>query len=229
MMPTGILVNGHNLRSRGDDWEQVAFGIPPFQLGRLTRAVQLGMSIEDELRFIFGTGASSVHGLREAQFSKAYLLSRWDDLRQFAAFRGRANDLKLMRRCIVSGLTELESRNTLDEIAIAGSVLESVGCTRLYLVSSPTHISRVARDACNVATKRCGAMWQNLHFVPSHTCFRNTNPWDVVIFEPSHRVDREDLQLHSILRHAFDVPPEAHERFCAELRALFSGFGIAVC
>ena len=112
--------------------------------------------------------------------------------------------------------------NTAGELEAAKKHLESVhpGVKELYLITSPTHISRVLRDACSLDLQRRYVVYG----VPSQTSFGGTSPADVAVLEPPHRGDDSTGSafpgLHELAAMMLHIPHRSRPGFAGEMLAL---------
>lgn len=225
----GILVHGCHLQA--DGWEEIVWGLPPDQLGRLPHAALLAWEERDSLACVcFGTGASQASdGTFEGKYTLSLLLDRIPRLSEFAAFDGvDVNELEaLLRRCCVA---ETTSQNTVEEVRAGLAMFASKGCRRAVLVSSPTHLPRCLACACQVdetePTLFGGSVWAS----PCDTSYKGFSGADVVVVEPPHRGDRDraldDLPFHSMVRRSYKVQGERRSAFLKEFEALLQDYGV---
>ena len=125
----GILVHGCHLMA--DGWEDIVWGRPPEELGRLPHAALLVWEERERLELVcLGTGASKgPNGELEAEATLAYLLARVERLKDFRAFDGVPLDalaVLLRESCV----TDVGSQNTNQEVREALSRFTAAGCDR---------------------------------------------------------------------------------------------------
>lgn len=211
-MKTGILVHGCNLQA--ENWRHLAWGEAPGDMGRIPQGLLAGLTLDAEV-IVFGTGASrkpflfpgspmTGEMLLEAEYTLAFLEHRFDDLMGFkawadvcpAANHGQWESLKnsLRRRIEI----DIRSNNTTGELKEAGEIFLKHQCDRVVLVSSPTHLVRVLRDASKLYQndRRYQSFQDNLLAMPSATCYEGFTAADVVVVEPPHRPDRPSISSH---------------------------------
>ena len=241
---TGILVHGYNLHA--GQWEDVTWGTPPEQTGRVPMGVLVALSEQADV-MIFGSGASEKDGLLESEAAARLLWERFDELAGFAVFNGRMPEWTRspaagrFRRRIESILhLDRASKNTRDEIAHAGRVFVDRGVERVILVSSPTHLPRCLRDACAIyrADGDMSGLLRELYAAPSVTAYPGYSADDVAIFEPPHRPDRPGRPHHTdqpdrpgsdisrVVARVHDIPDNERDRFVRRLDDLLKEFEV---
>jgi len=226
---TGALVFGCHLQT--DGWESIVWGIAPDQLGRLPRAALLAWEERSTVRKIcFGTGASSTTDeILEGEYTLSYLLSRIPRLAEFRAFEGvplEELEMLLKRVCVA----ETSSKSTDEEASHGLGVLAEAGCTRVTLISSPTHLPRCLASAMAVAEREPALRTLSLWASPSDTCYEGFSASDVAVVEPPHRGDRDrsldKLPFHEMIRRCFAVPAEQRHAFLRQFERLLESHGV---
>lgn len=220
-MKTGIVVHGCNLNI--ENWRHLAWGDPPFLLGRIPQGILMAHQFDAEV-VVFGTGASKKtfrlgrseregEVLSEAEYSLEYLKANFGTLRKFAVFeqledfadpsRFEATRERLLGRIVL----DTQSQNTVEEIRNAGDRFAESGIEQVMLVSSPSHIVRCLRDASDIFPRheRYRGFCDRLHAVPSRTCYEGTTPADVVVIEPPHRPDRHVVPTHRRIQRMLEL------------------------
>lgn len=211
-MKTGILIHGCNLQT--ENWRNIAWGEAPGKMGRIPQGLLAALTLNAEV-VVLGTGASrkkfgypgSPHTgkvLLEAEYAMAFLENRFDELQSFKAWSDHYpvqdeagwNHVKETLRSRID--LDIESNNTVSEIKAAGEVFLRHGCTRVVLISSPTHLIRALRDASTIYQndRRFEAFHDNILAMPSSTCYEGYKASDVVVIEPVHRPDRQTIPTH---------------------------------
>ena len=181
---TGVLVHGYHCEAHG--WEKVVWGdVHSQQLGRLPQAALLAWEMRHELEaFICGTGASrDAAGTLEADAALAMLFARLPTLHEFAAFDSvDLTELEaVLRRTVVADTTSV---NTAQEVRYGLELLQQRDVHRAVLVSSPTHMPRCLRDACEVARQL--GFDGRIVACPCDTSWTAQSP---IVVEPPHRPD----------------------------------------
>lgn len=137
-MKTGILVHGRHLQAEG--WEKLVWGVPgEGKLGSLPMMVLIALTvgIENIGAIVFGTGASEKDGLKEAEYTKRYILENMAKLGQFEKiafhphFQSR-RDLVLLDNMCNAVIPEIRSKNTAEEVANAAEIFKNMGCGIVY-------------------------------------------------------------------------------------------------
>lgn len=225
---TGILIHGCHLGA--DGWEEIVWGsVPEQKLGRLPHGVWLALQ-EDAAVVICGTGGSSINGVMEGDLTLAYLKENFADLALDFGERFKGVDLGAAARKIDAiTVSDVESRNTVEELERAASTFKASNCDRVILVSSPTHLPRCLRDA-ERAFKRCGFRPRSLFASPSDTSYAGHDAASVAIIEPAHRGDRDraldgPLAMNELAARCLYVAQPHKRAFAEDLTALLNNYG----
>jgi len=210
-MSTAILIHGCHLQA--DSWEDIVWGDPlSGRLGRVTKALKLARQMKTELLY-WGTGASEKDGMKEAVYTFTHAVSRCGELPEYQGFDTYEIDSILRSRSYF----DTEAQNTADEVRGAMRLCAERGIENLYLVSSPTHIARCMQEAQKIrATSNIGGV--DVFAVSSDTCFKGSNPADVVVIEPPHRGDMPKWQTHRYATATFQIMRQGNNSFAAYLR-----------
>lgn len=220
-MKTGVLIHGCNLQA--ENWRHIAWGDAPGNMGRIPQGLLAAMTM-NAVVVVLGTGASrkqfnfagspqSGRVLLEAEYSLAFLENRFDDLLKFKAWSDHcpakdASEWEQLKTSLRQRIVlDIESRNTVGELECAAKVFLERGCNQIVLVSSPTHIVRVLRDASKVyqQDRRYEAFQDNIIAMPSTTCYEGFSAADVVVVEPPHRPDRLTIPTHRRIKRLLDL------------------------
>ena len=220
-MKTGVIVHGCNLNI--ENWRHVAWGEPPYQLGRIPQGMLVASQLDAEV-IVFGTGASKKAyqfdecadddiELLEAEYSLRYLTDCFDQLAQFAPLQQQLGELgseqfaKNKQQLLSRIQVDLESQNTKQEIINATELFLKADVEVAVLVSSPSHVVRCLRDAAAIYAneERFFRYRSQLRAVPSVTCYEGSSPGDVVVIEPPHRPDRHVLPTHRRIQRMLEL------------------------
>ncbi len=226
-MKTGVLVHGCNLNI--ENWRHVAWGDSPRQLGRIPQGVKVALQSNADM-IIFGTGASekafrlgnsesSGRILAEAEYSLEYLrlnfesLVRFDVFSEMDAFASKEKIAETKALVLDMIALDLESKNTVEEIKNAGASFAAFGIEKVMLVSSPSHIVRCLRDAAEIFQNdpAFSTFCDNIHAIPSRTCYEGTTAADVVVIEPPHRPDRHVVPTHRRIQRMLTLQKLGHD------------------
>jgi hypothetical protein len=151
MDATGVIIAGYNVNEEPEHWQNVVWGNPPHQLGRVPKGIAVALRERAGL-LIFGGGGSrhEMSGEVEARHTIAYLYNHWKDLYKFSAFQGsgcrRALDL-LKQGFKSTVIPEVKSENTEQEVRNALQLCIEHRLTRAVFVSSADHICRCYQKA----------------------------------------------------------------------------------
>lgn len=215
-IPTGVLIHGCHLQAAG--WEEVVWGRNTELMGRLPQGLLTAFEFNAQM-IVIGSGASSRlfddqrssccgQILCEAEFTMETLRCRFQEMKQFPAWKacgaGLPDDAwrRWERRALDATVLDVTSQTTIEELRHAGRLFADRGIQRVVLVSSPTHLPRVIRDATSIyqTDATCRGFRDRILAVPSQTNFAGTSPSDVMVLEPPHRPDRKPQAMDSIRR-----------------------------
>lgn len=226
-MKIGILVHGRHLQAEG--WEKLVWGVPEEgRLGSLPMMVLIALTvgIENIGAVVFGTGASEKGGLKEAEYTKRYLLKNMSELGQFdkLAFHPRfqsRRDLVLLDGICREIIPETQSKNTAEEIANAAKIFKNIGCGIIYQISCGSHIPRCTIERLKIAERGgipADQLWLS---VADDMTFSGSTAGDVAIIEPPHRGDdpmiRAPKKAHEVVPKLFKLSPLARTQFLSDL------------
>lgn len=222
---TGILAHGCHLSA--DGWEEIVWGKPPHELGRLPHAVLLAWE-ENANVLIFGTGASEKDGLKESEYTTKYLWDHWDNLAEFEPLhRVPLDQAKALIKKIL--VLDAVTQNTDQEAREGLRVMSERNCHHAIFVSSPTHLPRCLACACKVVEHEPQLFSGPIYASPSDTCYHDSHAGDVVVVEPPHRGDRDksldSLKFHELVRRTYRVPQGQKASFFGKLQVLLEEFG----
>jgi hypothetical protein len=190
-----VLIHGYN-RGAGK-WHEVVWGDDgSAAMGRIPKAVLVALQ-ENATEIAFGTGVVGSDGVIEAVAHYTLFLAKLNDLRSFDALKhheqSRIDALK--SRVFL----ERTSQNTVSELRTVLQHCIDTLIERVFLVTSPTHVSRSVRDALVViadeqskaATAVIADRWrrlaQNVFATPSDVSYPDSDASMVTVFEPPHR------------------------------------------
>lgn len=214
-MKTALLVHGIHLYA--DKWEDIVWGnLEIGILGIVPKALAVACELKAEY-MVWGTGASERDGLKEADYTFKFAM----DKANAYMFRALGNFKHHIDRI---------SQNTREEIAAASEFAVQNDIERLILVSNPTHIARCLQTALAYFGEhnKYNTLRRNLTVAVSNVCFADSNPSDVVIFEPPHRGDRPKRNTHKLARAVMELSRNGGTNFnffLAEWRNLIAKFG----
>ncbi|MBX3419478.1 MAG: YdcF family protein [Pirellulaceae bacterium] len=211
-MKTGVLIHGCNLNA--ENWRYVAWGNAPDQMGRVPQGLLAAWEFQADA-IVMGTGASKKkytfpdsprtgEQLVEADYTFEFLKTHLDDLLRFDQFSrtfsgSSAPDWESCKRWFVERIhLDTASSNTVTELQEAGQLFVERHIERVVLVSSPTHLIRVVRDATDIfqGDDRFAPFRDHLLAMPSATSYEGSSAGDVVVVEPPHRPDRHVVPTH---------------------------------
>lgn len=230
---TGVLVHGCHCGAA--EWERVVYGDPAAGLlGRIPTAL-LAAAQCDATTLIFGTGASThENGLAEAEATLALARERCPLLSRDFPDHFAHVDLERLGRLLERAIADTRSSSTTTELREAAARFRRLGCTRLLLVSSPTHLPRVLRDAPSAL--QAEGLWPLppgglLMGVPSDTAYAGAGDVaaDVAVVEPPHLPRPKDdaaewplgeRALHRLVARALRLPPAKRAVFARDVDRL---------
>lgn len=236
-MKIGILVHGPHLQAK--EWDNLAWGTPPFLMGRIPKAIQMFFKLGAQVIF-FGTGASERDGVKEGQYMFDTLMAKKNQLGDFEALKEfqrlggldvalTPNGPVLYSRTQAEVVIDTKSQNTKEELIAAGDAFLARGVTDIVLVSSANHMARcleVAQQVYNDSQYKgkYKTLAQGLMVTPADTCYAGATYGSNVIFEAPHRGDRSSYPLHDKVRPIFRIPSEKLPEFGDNLTKLVDRF-----
>lgn len=188
----GILIHGCHLGAV--QWGQIVFGDTKHP-GRVLTGIEEAIYRNASLVF-WGTGASEKEGLKESEYTYTQALGPklYDIARHVRREPGQLKEY-LERVSFI----DKETQNTVEEIGAAIRQCRERHITELFLVSSPTHIARCHQEALKQVAES-DELSIKIYAIASRTCFAQSTPGDVTIFEPPHRGDMPNVPIHKTVR-----------------------------
>lgn len=184
-----ILIHGCHVNA--EEWDNIVYGCPG-QLGRVPVGIEEAISNQAVLIF-WGSGASqNSNGKKESEYTFSQAMG--PKLKSLALHVKKSSQELSKYLKQVSHL-DLLSRNTTEELEQAIILCLSKKITKLILITSPSHIGRCQREACNILFNQPDIPLK-IYARASQTCFANSSPADVAIFEPPHRGDRPKIPFN---------------------------------
>ncbi|MGE5541005.1 MAG: YdcF family protein [Bacillota bacterium] len=224
-MDSAYLIHGCHLQA--DNWEHIVWGSPEKdEWGRASHALRLAARNRKAL-LIWGTGASSQDGALECDYTFRYAVAHATQLPDYEGFDAYEVEALLKHRSHF----DREAQNTQEEITNALRVCRERGIGTLYLVSSPTHISRCLLDAEKVRRMSNDPHGVMIYATASDTCFEDSVPDDVIIVEPPHRGDMPLWQTFRYVRAMFSIMRQGEtvfQGFLQKFGELLESYGVPV-
>lgn len=193
-MKVGILVHGRHVEAV--DWGKLEWGEPPHKLGALPMMalVALNAGVENIAGIVFGTGASEKNGLKEAEYTKRFLLERMGRLGEFELIKKHSRfqssrDLVLLDLLFRGIICEVASQNTDQEVANAAKIFSEFGVDEVKQVTCGSHAPRCQLVQLKVRAAGgipAGQVWS---CYGDNMAFAGSEIKDVAIMEPPHRGD----------------------------------------
>lgn len=212
-MKTAIVVHGYHLYA--DQWEKLVWGKPEYGVfGCASKALTVAHEQKTDF-MIWGTGASERNGMKEAEYTF-----------RFAQYKATGLMLRALKNC--KHHIDTTSQNTKEEIAVAFAFALQEDIKRIVLVSNPTHIARCLQMALIHCWEHpeYNLLQSNLTVAVSDVCWVDSNPGDVVIFEPPHRGDQPKRQTHALAKAVMEISKNtSFDFFITEWKELIAKFG----
>lgn len=229
MTKTAVLIHGCHLQA--EKWDTIVFGTPELP-GRIPTGIRYAWQVEADMIY-WGTGASERDGVKEAEATFQYALSRWD---QLARFCGAIDESEFFDWLSRVSYRDIVSQNTHQEIGRCLSECFRRKIDQLVLVSSPTHLPRCLVEACGVAASNIAYQAYlyegRILALPSATCFAGAVPRDVTVLEPPHRGDlpkpEPDLYPNVLAKRMFGLMRDTGKyfEFLREWSTLLRRYGV---
>ncbi len=194
-MKIAVLIHGCYLQAEG--WENIIWGDPASGIfGRVSKGLQVAR--QEGANFIYwGTGASEKNDVKESQYTFDYAVAHCKELSEFVDLN--TDDIESF---FISGsFIDFESQNTKEEVSRCMELCLEKSINKLKLVSSPDHVPRAHKYAMDLRSAR----WEDFKDLcisaeGSDVRFTGSEPGDVLIVEPQHRIDRAKIPLHKTLK-----------------------------
>lgn len=229
---TGILLHVYHLGSA--DWEHLVWGEPARnELGTGTKLIEflLNEPLDAHIRCITYSGPSSRDGLSEGAYTKQFLISHLDRLREFPRFREMLRQLPpeasaVLRTRMEQMVLGEQIENTLEEVQHAAVFFQEHGVDHVVHIAAASHAPRCIQLQAVVRHQGLIPLEQQWFTVASDSCFEGTVPSDVVVVEPPHRGDDPLLgfapTLSRALKPYFGLPPEEKQAVIWQIDAAVS-------
>ena len=184
---TVISPQGYNVHA--DDWQKVVWGDQKKQLlGRAPYALWVSLKEKEPPLFLWNTGASQKNGLKEASYTRNYVLEHMLELpKQFPTFfAGTEKKLLSLKKHLQKHntlLLEEISYNTRESMFAMGIMLNHiVGLEEVIIISSDNHTPRCMRDGLVAFhATMCRFSQIRFQFEACHTSYADKKIDDVII------------------------------------------------
>ena len=196
-MKTGALVHVYHLETVG--WEDLMWGVPDEdRLGSLPMLVWLLLTEPADTPITtvtIGCGPSVKAGLSESEYSKKFLLDRFDRLSEFPRLAPLLKQLShqermALRERLKAIMPMEEIRGTIEEVAAAARMFSETKADRDIQIAAATHAPRCLQQQAMARLKGLIPSHQQWFVMPTDMCFLGTVPDETVVIEPPHRADR---------------------------------------
>ena len=208
----GVLIHGYAVQEKPRfekgrpadwyrEWQYVVWGQGSL-MGRIPMGILTAMEQNADI-IVFGTGASiDEYGIIEAEVIRDFAIKHFESLGVFDAFHNMPvfedKYIETGKNCLeLASKAETESKNTIEEIEYASKIFSGHGIDSIFFVSSPDHISRVAKQAWiryRYLAQDREIFLTKLFFVSSDVPYTRTGPEGLVIQEPHD--DRVKIALN---------------------------------
>jgi hypothetical protein len=176
----GLLILCYNANE--PNWEYVVWGTPD-KPGRLVRGVTLILEEDIDVAVIMSS-AFGKDGKSSGQLMKELLYARIEKLREFSIYpilsEVSAEEIYTILERTLRVVNE-PVRNTSEELIAAGRYFTKAGIEKVFLVTSPDHISRTIRDAIVAWQKECPQLAANVYGAPSVSLYSLRTEKDINI------------------------------------------------
>ena len=168
-----IIIHGYTVTH--EDWDYVVFGDPETgKLGRVTKALQLALTLPD-CNLLFSTGASKTSdGVFEADYTRRLTHDFvFGDIFEYPQFSDAFLDVDQWRLAVLveNALIDKESVNTLQTLEVVhGMFGEDIVDHTLFHVSSLNHTPRISAYVSRYFTEQQGLSVVNC-IVPADTAY----------------------------------------------------------
>jgi hypothetical protein len=197
MTKVGILVHCRHLNTTA--WEDLVFGRTEDNTlgdhGTLARVLLTLEPTEELVGTVIGRGPSYRDGLDEGEYSKQYMLSNFDRLRDFDTlkplFAKRSDEeIEAVQTAIENIIITPEIKNTKHEVAVAADILTQLGAEKVIQICAASHASRCIKEQAAARANGLIGKSQIWQTMATDRCYDGARPEDVCIIEPLHRKDQ---------------------------------------
>lgn len=216
-MEIGILVHGRHVEAIG--WEKLVWGEPPYKLGSVPTMVRVVLDKMlggvDVRAIVFGTGASEKDGLKEAEYTKRFLMENIERLREFSPIANHpcyksAYDFRYLKDHLSGIICETKSQNTDEEVVNAAVIFSDYDVDEVVQISCSSHLPRCL--VCQCKAREAGKIppEQPWYAIPDGVTFGGVPVGkSVVILEAPHRGDdpmvKAALKPHEVIPGLFGL------------------------
>lgn len=181
-MKRAVLIHGLHLQSA--EWRELVWGEPQIgRFGRASRGIVEAARI-DAHRIFWGTGASEIDGVREAEYTFQFALRHMEELKGCTAY-----PVEHLRSYVYeSSRRDVISQNTAQEVRHVLRTCKLHTIEELTLISNASHLPRCFRDA-RAAAREIGYPIR-LYATDADTAYSTEDLNDLVILEKPHRPDQ---------------------------------------
>jgi hypothetical protein len=189
--------------------------------------VALNAGVENVAQIVFGTGASEKDGLKEAEYSKRFLLEHAGELGLFDLIKTHprfqsSRDLVLLDGLFRGIICETSSKNTDEEVANAAKIFSELGVDEVKQVTCGSHAPRCQLVQLKVRAAGGIPRGQLWSCYGDDMAFAGSEVKDVAIIEPPHRGDdpmvSAPIQAYQVFPGFYKIP--GTERKVAALNAI---------
>ncbi len=239
MTKTCVLVHGRHMETEG--WEKLVWGDGPM-IGAAPFGLYL--ALQKGARLVFGTGASEKDGLKECAYTRRFLESNLERLRDFPEFlkkywrwddtiHGMVYDQDERARVFSDVLNaahlDIESVDTASEVKNAVAFAKSIRATELIQVSSPFHVERCAKVSAELLEDGFDFGDVIPMTASSKSSTEKCRASTTVILEHPHRGDdpmiASSLAPHQVFPRMFRLSPKERMEFFRETDKRLTALG----
>ena len=196
MTKIGILVHCRNLNTIA--WEDLVFGQP--KQGKLgdhatLAKVLLTLGKDEEVCIVLGGGPSQRDGVSEGDYSKKFLLDNLDRLEEFQSLQSLFANLSdeermVFRKSMENVIVSSRIANTREEVVEAARIFNEAGVDKVIQITAASHASSCIKEQTILRAKGMIDTNQLWHVIATDMSYHDTQPEDVCVIEPPHRLDQ---------------------------------------
>ncbi len=216
------------LQLQGSSWERAVWGDadagnPATLQGRGVMGVFTAL-VHGADTLLFSTGASERNGIKEARYTRDFLLERVESLETLFKSKGYDFSASTITNLLENALLDEETQNTREESRRNIPLLAQLGATRIILISSPWHIQRCLTEALTALEE---VQLKGVVALPEVLAKASEGSTENIrIVEPAHRGDRSMHHFNTLVHRFFKVAPERISTFEAELDTLLTHYDV---
>jgi hypothetical protein len=146
-----VFVHSYNVNAK--NWHQTVWGNPPAAAGRIPKGIAVFLEENADYLILIGS-AIGKEGNSSGEWMRDLLFKKIEELPQFEIYPILTElNLEKLKALLAEKLQLVPGRevyNTAGELRVLAEICKNLVVTKIFLVSSPDHISRIAKLAYTI-------------------------------------------------------------------------------